>query len=218
MNLVLLGPPGAGKGTQAQVLSREFGVLHVSTGDMLREAVKKGTGVGKEAKDYMDRGELVPDSIVISIVIARLFERDAENGFLLDGFPRTVEQADKLDNALDKAGKKLDMVLYFKTSPKTSIERLTGRRVCSVCGANFHIRNMPPKKEGICDYCNGKLIQRKDDTEATIKNRLVVYENETATLIDYYRRKGVLHEVSGDLGVDELFNVLKGLFATAKLT
>ena len=213
MNLVLLGPPGAGKGTQAKVLSKEFKSLHVSTGDMLRDAVKNETEVGKVAKGYMDKGELVPDNVVIDIVKERISKDDAKNGFMLDGFPRTDEQAIKLDEALTSAGKKLDLVLYFKTSEEISISRLSGRRVCPACGAIFHIKNMPPKKEGTCDRCGAKLIQRDDDKEDTIRRRLVVYENDTKSLIKYYIDKGILKKVSGDLDVAELFDKIKVFFS-----
>ena len=212
MNVVLLGPPGAGKGTQAKVLSQNFGTIHVSTGDMLREAVKKGTETGKLAKSYMDKGELVPDNVVIKLVIDRIAQADCQEGFLLDGFPRTEEQAEKLDKALLEAGKKLDMVLYFKTSPEISITRLSGRRVCKACGANFHVKNMPPKKDGICDHCGAKLFQRDDDKPETVKNRLAVYANETKSLIDFYKQKHILNEVSGDLDVTELFSDIKKFF------
>ena len=217
MNIVLLGPPGAGKGTQAKVLSQAFKVLHVSTGDMLRDALKKGQKVGKLAKSYMDKGELVPDNVVIDIVTERISQDDVKNGFLLDGFPRNEKQANELDQALGKRAKKLDMVLYFKTSPVTSIERLSGRRVCTKCGANFHVKNMPPKKNGICDYCKGILIQRDDDKKETVKNRLIVYEKETKSLIDYYKKKGIIKEISGDLNVESLFEEIKSLFAKAGL-
>jgi len=217
VNVVLLGPPGAGKGTQAKVLSKEYSVLHISTGDMLREAVKNKTAIGMEAKSYMDKGELVPDETVVRIVTERISKDDTKKGFLLDGFPRTKEQADKLDKELSTMSKKLDIVLYFKTSPEVSIERLSGRRVCKVCGANFHIKNMPPKKDMICDYCKGKLFQREDDKPETVKNRLKVYEKETETLIGYYREKGILKEVSGDLDVNKLFDEIKKLFADERL-
>lgn len=213
MNVVLLGPPGAGKGTQAKVLCERFGFLHVSTGDMLREAVKNGKEIGKEAKSYMQRGELVPDRIVTAIVTERISRAGRDAGFLLDGFPRNEAQANELDDALGRIGKKPDMVLYLKTSPRVSIERLSGRRVCLNCSANFHVRNMPPKEEGICDYCGGRLVHRDDDREGTVKKRLAVYKEETKALIDYYKKKGILKEVSGDLDVDELFGEIKKLFA-----
>jgi len=213
VNIVLLGPPGAGKGTQAKVLSKEFNASHISTGDMLRDAVKKGTPVGKLAKTYMDTGELVPDKVVIDIVTERISQEDTKGGFLLDGFPRNEKQARELDEALLKTGKKVDMVLYFKTSPEISVKRLSGRRVCTKCGANFHIKNMPSKNENVCDHCKGALIQRDDDKSDTVKRRLVIYEKETASLIDYYKGKGNLREVSGDLNVEELFEEIKKLFA-----
>lgn len=218
MNIVLLGPPGAGKGTQAKVLSQRFNVLHVSTGDMLREAVKNNTKIGKLAKSYMDKGVLVPDDVVVDIAIERILQDDAKYGFLLDGFPRNEKQAGELDRALGKKNKKLDLVLYFKTSKPTSIERLSGRRVCTVCGANFHIRNMPPKKDGVCDFCGGSLILRNDDKEETVIKRLEVYEKETKSLIKYYKDKGTLRELKGDLDVDELFKDIEKLFREEGLT
>lgn len=212
MRLVLLGPPGAGKGTQAEVLSKEYKLPHISTGDMLREAVRKKSAVGQKAKAYMIKGELVPDEIVIEIVRARLAKDDAKNGFILDGFPRTRPQAESLDRVLNNEGKPIDLVLYFNTSNKVSIERLSGRRICKSCGANFHVINIPPKKIGICDFCGLDLIQREDDKEATVKNRLEVYKKETAQLLDYYKNKSILKAVSGDLDVKQVFNILSKLF------
>ena len=212
MNLVLLGPPGAGKGTQAKVLSKDLALPHISTGDMLRESVSKETALGKKAKEYMVKGELVPDKLVIDIVKDRLTKDDVKGGFILDGFPRTLAQAKMLDATLGKINKKLDMVLYFKTLLETSIARLSGRRVCKKCGANFHTKNIPPKKAGVCDYCQGELYQRKDDTEETVRRRWSVYMDETTPLIDYYKKTGLLEEVSGDLDVDDLNNVLTDLF------
>ena len=217
MNLVLLGPPGAGKGTQAKVLSKNLVIPHISTGDMLRDAVSKGMPLGKKAKEYMVTGELVPDKLVIDIVKDRLTKNDVKKGFILDGFPRTLEQAKMLDQTLAKINKKLDMVFYFKTSLETSISRLSGRRVCKVCGANFHIKNIPPKNVGICDYCRGELYQRKDDAEETVRRRWSVYMDETTPLIDYYKKTGLLEEVSGDLDVDELNTILTDLFHRKKM-
>lgn len=212
MNLVLLGPPGAGKGTQAKVLSKDLGIPHISTGDMLRDALSKEMPLGKKAKEYMSKGELVPDELVIDIVKERLSNSDVKNGFILDGFPRTLLQAKMLDATLKNIKKKLDAVLYFKTSLEMSIARLSGRRVCKACGANFHVKNIPPKKNGICDYCGGELYQRKDDYEDTIRRRWSVYMEETTPLIDYYKKTGLLEEVSGDLDVAELNKILKALF------
>lgn len=217
MRLVLLGPPGAGKGTQSVVLSKKYGLPHISTGDILRESIKAGLELGLKAKSYMDKGELVPDEVVTGIVAERLSKPDAKKGFILDGFPRTLNQAKELDKALKNMSSKLDLVLYFETSEKVAIERLTGRRVCKACGFNYHVRNIPPKVEGICDKCGGELFQRPDDTEATVRNRLKVYEVQTSPLIDYYSRSSVLRKVSGDLDVDKLNKVLSKLFSDEKL-
>ena len=217
MKLILLGPPGAGKGTQSVELSKRYGVPHISTGDILRESVKAGLALGLKARSYMDKGELVPDEVVIGIVAERLKNPDTKPGFILDGFPRTVKQAIGLDEALKKIGSGIDMVMYFQTSPKTAIERLTGRRVCKNCGFNYHVKNMPPKKEATCDKCGGVLYQRPDDNEATVLNRLKVYEEQTKPLVDYYARKGILKKVSGDLGVSELFKALSQIFVEARL-
>lgn len=218
MNLVLLGPPGAGKGTQAKVLSQKLNIPHIATGDMLREAVNNGTSLGKEAKGYMVKGELVPDTLVVEIVKETLGNKEVKKGFILDGFPRTLEQAKILDLMLENIGKRLDMVLYFKTLLETSVARLSGRRVCRKCGANFHIKNIPPKKKGVCDHCGGELYQRKDDQEETVKKRWSVYAEETAPLINYYKEEGILREVSGDLDVDKLNEILMALFQKERLS
>lgn len=217
MKLVLLGPPGAGKGTQGLVLSKKHAVPHISTGDILREAVKRSLPLGLKAKAYMEKGELVPDEIVTGVVVERLKEKDAKGGFILDGFPRTLKQARDLDKALAGIGSGIDMVLYFETSPEVAIDRLSGRRVCKGCGFNYHTKNIPPKKEGVCDKCGGVLFQRPDDKAETVRNRLKVYEIQTKPLIEYYAKKGVLKKVSGDMNVDELLNVLSRVFADAKL-
>ena len=216
MKLILLGPPGAGKGTQSVVLAKKYGIPHISTGDILRESVKAGQALGLKAKEYMDRGALVPDEVVTGIVAQRLKQPDTKKGFILDGFPRTIAQGEDLDEELNKMGCKIDLVLYFATSTDVAIERLTGRRVCKSCGFNYHIKNIPPKKDGICDKCGGPLIHRVDDNEATVRNRLKVYEDQTKPLIDYYAKQGVLKKVSGDMGVDELFKVLSKLFKETK--
>jgi len=217
LKLILLGPPGAGKGTQSVELCKIYNVPHISTGDILRESVKAGLPLGLKAKSYMDKGELVPDEVVIGIVAERLKNPDTKKGFILDGFPRTVKQAVGLDEALKKISSGIDMVIYFQTSDNVAIERLTGRRVCKACGFNYHVKNMPPKKEGVCDKCGGALYQRPDDNEATVLNRLRVYEDQTKPLVDHYAKKGSLKKVSGDLGVNELFKVLSQMFAEAKL-
>ncbi|MFC1509902.1 adenylate kinase [Candidatus Omnitrophota bacterium] len=211
MRLVLLGPPGAGKGTQAVMLSEMLGFLHLSTGDILRANVKRETLVGKKAKVFMEKGDLVPDDIVIEMMLETIKSSDAGKGFILDGFPRTVYQASKLDKELEKLNLAIGLVVYFKTSTKVAVFRLTGRRLCKECGANYHIINMPPKKEGVCDKCGGALYQRKDDNEETIKNRLEVFNNQTKGLIDYYIDKGILKEVSGDLEAGKVYQELFGI-------
>ena len=212
MRIVLLGPPGAGKGTQAQVLSKDLGLPHISTGDMLRESIRTSSPLGLKAKQFMDSGQLVPDELVIALVEERLSQSDAKKGFLLDGFPRTPEQARSLDASLDKIGMPLQLVLYFKTSLPVITRRLSGRRICSKCGKTYHMTNFKPKTEGVCDVCQGALVQRPDDREDAIANRLRVYEAQTAPLIDYYAKKKILSEVSGDLEVDPLNRVLEDLF------
>jgi len=212
MRLVLLGPPGAGKGTQAAELSKKFGWRHISTGNMLREAVKNKTTLGAEAKKYMDSGELVPDNVVTKIVVERINAMQPDQGFILDGYPRTEAQARWLEDALRELHKPIDKVIYFETSPEVSITRLSGRRVCRKCGANYHIKNIPAKKAGVCDKCGAELFQRDDDKEETVRNRLRVYEEQTQKLLFYYKGKGMLEAVSGDLDVDTLFNELSALF------
>ena len=212
MRVVLLGPPGAGKGTQAVMLSERLNFLHLSTGDILRENVKEGTKIGKKAKSFMEKGELVPDDIVIEMMLEKIRSSDKDRNFILDGFPRTAYQAEKMDIELEKMNLPINLVIYFKTSIDTVIFRLTGRRLCKECGANYHIINMPPKKQGLCDKCSGALYQRKDDKEETIKKRLDVYNNQTKELIDYYRNKGILKEISGDLEAASVYEELFGIF------
>jgi adenylate kinase len=208
MRMVLLGPPGAGKGTQAVMLAEKKGFLHLSTGDILRENVKRNTDIGKKAKAFMEKGELVPDDMVIEMMLDTIKNAKAKKDFILDGFPRTAYQAKKLDAELNKLELPIDMVVYFKTSIETVILRLTGRRLCSKCGANYHIVNMPPKKQGVCDKCGSELYQRKDDNEETIKKRLEVYNSQTKELIDYYKAQGILEEVSGDLEAGVVYSEL----------
>ena len=217
MKIVLLGAPGAGKGTQGVVLSRNYNIAHISTGDILREAVKSKTALGMKALVYMDKGELVPDEVVTGIVVERLAQKDTKKGFILDGFPRTLKQALDLDKELKNISSGIDMVLYFDIPENVAIERLTGRRVCRSCGANYHIKNIPPKIEGICDKCGGQIYQRKDDTLETVKNRLKVYEEQTRPLVEYYTKKGILKKVSGALDVNSLFKVLSQIFSDAGL-
>jgi len=214
MHILLMGPPGAGKGTQAAELKAKFQIPHISTGDMFRAAIKEGTALGREAKGYMDQGKLVPDSVTIGIVRERLAKDDCKKGFILDGFPRTVEQADALDGILKELGLKLTRVLNINVPAADLIERATGRRICKQCGATYHVKFNPPKKEGICDACGGELFQRADDTAETMKNRLSVYEASTKPLIDYYEKAGIYTEVDGRQAIDkvtaDLISTLKG--------
>jgi len=200
-----MGPPGAGKGTQAERLVEKFGIPHISTGDMFRKALKEGTELGLKAKSYMDQGKLVPDEVTVGIVKERLMETDCQKGFLLDGFPRTIQQADALEKILAEINKDLDAVINIKVIRDVLIERLTGRRVCKACGATYHILFNPSRDNNKCDKCGGELYQRDDDTLATVGNRLDVYEAQTAPLIEYYKQKGLLKEVDGAQSMDEVF-------------
>lgn len=212
MRLVLLGPPGAGKGTHAQVLSKELKLAHISTGDMLREALREGTALGLKAKSFMEKGSLVPDEVVIGIVRERLSKKDCHAGFILDGFPRTKDQAVSLDEMLLDLKLPLDIAIDFKTSKEVIIRRLSGRRVCSKCGQTYHLTNFRPKIESACDKCGSDLMQRADDRIDAIENRLKVYLETTEPLIHYYKNKKILTEVSGDLEVKELNEALNELF------
>ena len=204
MQLLLMGPPGAGKGTQAAELVKKFNIPHISTGDMFRAAVKEGTALGKKAKAVMDAGGLVPDEITIGIVKERLAKEDCKKGFILDGFPRTVEQADALTNILNELGMKLTRVLNIHVPSEDLIERAVGRRICKNCGATYHIKFNPTQKDGVCDDCGGELYQRKDDNEETMKNRLSNYEASTKPLIDYYKKVGVYTEIDGRQPIDKV--------------
>lgn len=204
MNLLIMGPPGGGKGTQAEVLVRGLGVTHISTGDMFREAVKEGTEMGKKAKEYMDKGQLVPDEVVIGMVKERLSRPDCARGFLLDGFPRTLAQAEALDATLKEMGIKLDAVININVPRERILERLTGRRVCRNCGATYHVKYNPPKVEGKCNSCGGELYQRSDDTEETVNKRLDVYEAQTQPLIEYYAKQGLIKDINGDQDIKKV--------------
>lgn len=211
MNLILLGPPGAGKGTQAAKIIEKYDVPHISTGDIFRKNIKEGTELGKKAKAYMDKGELVPDDLVVEIATARLLEDDCKNGFLLDGFPRTVYQAEKLDAFLADHGRKIDHVLDIAVEKEELMTRLIGRRVCRACGATYHVTNMPPKTEGVCDKCGGELYQRADDTEETVANRIEVYNSETMPLVEYYEKAGCIAHIDGAAGLENVFNTIVGI-------
>ncbi len=204
MNLMLLGAPGAGKGTQAKFLIEKYNIPQISTGDILRAAVKEGTAMGVKAKECMESGALVSDDIIVGIIEDRLAKEDCQKGFILDGFPRTIPQAESLEVVLAKMGKKLEKVISLTVPDSDLIERLTGRRVCTACGASFHISFNKSKAEGKCDYCGAELVQRKDDNIETVSNRLEVYKSQTAPLIDFYKNKGVYFELNGAQEIDKI--------------
>lgn len=213
MRLILLGPPGAGKGTQAKMLSEKFGIPQISTGDILRKAVSNDTGLGKQAKAYMGDGQLVPDEIVIELIKEKIKEEDCERGFILDGFPRTIVQAEKLGETLEEMKLAIDAVIDFEVNPQELIGRLTGRRSCSNCGAMFHDETRRPEKTGVCDHCGHELYQRPDDNKETILKRLEVYENETAPLKEFYRKQGNLKTLEGRGSVEEIFSQVCALIS-----
>lgn len=209
MYILLMGPPGAGKGTQAEKLIRDYGIPQIATGDMFRAAVKSGTALGKEAKSYMDKGALVPDSVTIGIVKERLAQDDCKKGWILDGFPRTTAQAAALDAILHEMGIGLTAVIGIKADPKDLVKRISGRLVCKACGASFHKEFRPPKKEAVCDNCGGELYQRADDNEATVEQRLAVYEKSTRPLIDYYEASGRFCEIDGDQSMEKVYSDIR---------
>lgn len=204
MRLVLFGPPGAGKGTHARIMSEKWKIPQLATGDILRRHIREQTDLGKKAKAILDRGELAPDTLVNELMKDQLAKPEVGHGFILDGYPRTLGQAETLDDILKSRSEKLDAALYFKTSPKVIVDRLSGRRACPKCGANYHVCNIRPKVEGECDVCGAGLIQRSDDRPETVQHRLEVYEKDTAPLLNYYRKSGLLKEISGDLDVSQL--------------
>lgn len=208
-DLIMLGPPGAGKGTQAANIVRDYGVPHISTGDMLRDAVKNQTPMGMEAKRYMEAGDLVPDSVVIGIVKDRLQQSDTAKGFLLDGFPRTIPQAEALDAALGAIGRSVGKVVAILVDEEALVARLTGRRICRSCQAPFHVSFNPPQTADVCDRCGGELYQRTDDSEATVRNRLEVYRAQTEPLIEYYDKQGVVARIDGDQSPDKVYEEIK---------
>ncbi|MEL7654567.1 MAG: adenylate kinase [Bacillota bacterium] len=206
LRLILLGPPGAGKGTQAARICQTYSIPHISTGDIFRKHIKEGTEFGIKAQEYMNKGQLVPDDLVLEITEARLMEEDCKNGFLLDGFPRTVYQAEQLDRFLDERGLSIDKVLNIEVDKEVLMTRLIGRRVCRNCGATYHVINMPPEKEGICDVCGGELFQRSDDTAATVENRIEVHNAQTMTLVKHYDKVGKIAHIDGSTGLDNVFS------------
>ena len=205
LRTILLGPPGAGKGTQAVKIVEKYGIPHISTGDIFRENIKNGTELGKKAQAYMDRGELVPDDLVIEIATDRLAKDDCKNGFLLDGFPRTIPQAECLTEALNKLGSKIDYAIDVDVPDDNIVKRMGGRRACVKCGATYHVEFAAPKTEGVCDTCGDKLVLRDDDKPETVQKRLNVYHEQTQPLIDYYTRQGVLKTVDGTRDLNEVF-------------
>ena len=205
MKIIMLGAPGAGKGTQAKKIAAKYSIPHVSTGDIFRANIKNGTELGMKAKSFMDAGGLVPDEITIGMLLDRIYEADCVNGYVLDGFPRTIPQAEALTEALDKIGEKLDYAIDVEVPDDNIINRMSGRRACVACGGTYHIKFNPTKKEGICDACGGELILRDDDKPETVKQRLTVYHDQTQPLIDYYTKEGILKEVDGTLDLQAVF-------------
>lgn len=208
MNILFMGPPGAGKGTQAEKIVTSFGIPHISTGDAFRAAMKQGTPLGVKAKEYVDQGLLVPDDVTIGIVRERLAQDDCQKGFLLDGFPRTISQAEALDEILASMGKGLEHVINLEVDRGLLLARLTGRRICKSCGATYHLIFNPPAKENVCDKCSGELYQRSDDTEEKVGTRLDEYTNKTAPLLEYYRNKGLLRQVDGEKEIDDVTSAI----------
>lgn len=213
MKIVMLGAPGAGKGTQAKMIAEEYGIPHVSTGDIFRANVSKGTQLGVEAKKYMDQGLLVPDELTVKILLDRVAKEDCAGGYVLDGFPRTIPQAQVLDEALEKLGEKLDYAIDVDVPDENIVRRMSGRRACLKCGATYHVEHIPPKKEGICDDCGSELVLRDDDRAETVSNRLKIYHDQTQPLIDYYTQKGILKTVDGTMDMKDVFGAIKNILA-----
>lgn len=209
MKIIMLGAPGAGKGTQAKMIADTYGLPHVSTGDIFRMNIKNGTQLGMEAKTYMDQGLLVPDELTVRILLDRVAQDDCKNGYVLDGFPRTIPQAEVLEDALSKLGDQIDFAINVEVPDENIIRRMGGRRACLGCGATYHIEHIPPKKEGICDTCGQELVLRDDDKPETVKNRLRVYQEQTQPLIDFYTKKGVLRSVDGTQDMQDVFAAIK---------
>ena len=211
MKIIMLGAPGAGKGTQAKMIADKYKIPHISTGDIFRANIKNGTELGKKAKEYMDKGQLVPDELTVEILLDRVAQDDCKNGYVLDGFPRTIPQADVLDKELTKLGDKVDFAINVDVPDENIVRRMSGRRACLKCGATYHIEHIPPKKEGICDTCGSELVQRDDDKPETVQNRLSVYHEQTQPLIDYYTKKDILKRVDGTKDMQEVFDEIVGI-------
>lgn len=211
MKIIMLGAPGAGKGTQAKMVADKYGVPHISTGDIFRANIKNGTELGMEAKKYMDQGLLVPDELTVRILLDRVAQDDCKNGYVLDGFPRTIPQAEVLDSELTRLGDHIDYAINVDVPDENIVKRMSGRRACLTCGATYHIEHVPPKKEGICDVCGSELVLRDDDKPETVKNRLNVYHEQTQPLIDFYTEKGVLKTVDGTVPMEEVFAAITAI-------
>ena len=211
MKIIMLGAPGAGKGTQAKMIADKYGVPHISTGDIFRANIKNGTELGMAAKKYMDQGLLVPDELTVRILLDRVAQDDCKNGYVLDGFPRTIPQAEVLDSELTKLGDHIDYAINVDVPDENIVKRMSGRRACLTCGATYHIEHVPPKKEGICDVCGSELVLRDDDKPETVKNRLNVYHEQTQPLIDFYTEKGVLKTVDGTVPMEEVFAAITAI-------
>ena len=205
MKIIMLGAPGAGKGTQAQMICDKYNIPHISTGDLFRSNIKNGTELGKKAKEYMDKGQLVPDELTVELLLDRVAKEDCKDGYVLDGFPRTIPQADVLDKELTKLSDKIDFAINVEVPDENIVRRMSGRRACLKCGATYHIEHIPPKQEGICDRCGSELVQRDDDKPETVQNRLSVYHEQTQPLIDYYQNAGVLKQVDGTKDMNDVF-------------
>ena len=205
MKIIMLGAPGAGKGTQAEMISEKYNLPHISTGDIFRANIKNGTDLGKQAKEYMDAGKLVPDELTVKILLDRVAQDDCKNGYVLDGFPRTIPQAEVLENALNELGDKIDFAVNVDVPDENIVRRMSGRRACLKCGATYHIEHIPPKQEGICDTCGSELVLRDDDKPETVQNRLKVYHDQTQPLIDFYTERKVLKTVDGTKDMKEVF-------------
>ena len=208
MKIIMLGAPGAGKGTQAKMIADKYSVPHISTGDIFRANIKNGTELGMEAKKYMDAGQLVPDELTVKILLDRVAQDDCKNGYVLDGFPRTIPQAEVLDKALTELGDQVDYAINVDVPDENIIKRMSGRRACLSCGATYHIEHVPPKAEGICDRCGKELVLRDDDKAETVKNRLNVYHDQTQPLIEYYTQKGILKTVDGTVDMNDVFSAI----------
>ena len=211
MKMIMLGAPGAGKGTQAKMIAEKYMIPHISTGDIFRANIKNGTELGKQAKEYMDKGLLVPDELTVKILLDRVAQEDCKNGYVLDGFPRTIPQAEVLDKALSELGDHIDYAIDVNVPDENIIKRMSGRRACLTCGATYHIEHVPPKKEGICDTCGSELVLRDDDKAETVKNRLDVYHKQTQPLIDYYTKKNILKTVDGTVDMMDVFGAITSI-------